>query len=43
MKKLIEAIDISRVGFGISKDGHMAGADIVIGGVTSNGKTYFSV
>lgn len=31
------------VGFGLSSKGTMSGADIVIGGVTSNGKSYFSV
>jgi len=31
------------VGFGISPQGGMTGADIVIGGVFENGTTYFSV
>lgn len=31
------------VGFGISKNGGMGGADIVIGGVLPNGTVYFSV
>lgn len=31
------------VGFGISKNGGMGGADIVIGGVFPNGTAYFSV
>ncbi|ODM96226.1 DBH-like monooxygenase protein 1 [Orchesella cincta] len=30
------------VGFGLSNNGKMTGADIVIGGVKPNGKTYFS-
>lgn len=29
------------IGFGLSKNGEMAGADIVIGGVDSHGKSYF--
>lgn len=31
------------VGFGISSNGGMAGADIVIGGVNSDGRFYFTV
>lgn len=31
------------VGFGLSYNGKMTGADIVIGGVSSNGQTYFEV
>lgn len=30
------------VGFGLSDSGKMSGADIIIGGVTSHGKSYFS-
>jgi DOMON domain len=31
------------VGFGISDEGKMMGADIIIGGVGANGETYFGV
>lgn len=31
------------VGFGLSRDGEMVGADIVVGGVYPNGTSYFSV
>lgn len=31
------------VGFGLSRNGKMSGADIVIGGVEKDGKSYFSV
>ncbi|ODN05530.1 DBH-like monooxygenase protein 2 [Orchesella cincta] len=30
------------IGFGLSRDGRMTGSDVVIGGVSSNGKPYFN-
>ena len=39
----VSAEGLGYVGFGLSPNGGMAGADIVLGGVNDGGSTYFSV